>query len=146
MSLAAVDGEDRAHQLIGLTEQLCGRLLEEIEAFEARRPHLVAARSAETLRLANLYRHESHRVQCNPALLAGMGPELKERLSQHTRRFQAILARHGRAVAAAKTITEGLVGAVATEVAARRSRNAGYGPTARALQGDPRAITLNQRA
>jgi hypothetical protein len=49
-------------------------------------------------------------------------------------------------VGAAKLITEGLVKAVASEVAARRSRSAGYGPTARAREGDARAITLNRRA
>jgi ribosomal protein S25 len=146
MTLAAVDGADRARQLITLTERLCERLLEEIDAFEARRPHILASRSAETLKLANLYRHESHRIQTNPGLLAGVAGELRERLAATTRRFQDILAHHGRAVGAAKTITEGLVQAVASEVAARRTRSAGYGPTARALQGDARAITLNKRA
>jgi ribosomal protein S25 len=146
MTLAAADSADRARQLITLTERLCERLLEEIEAFESRRPHTLATRSAETLRLANLYRHESHRIQTNPSLLAGVAGELKQRLATATRRLQDILAHHGRAVGAAKTITEGLVEAIASEVAARRARSAGYGPTARALQGDARAITLNRRA
>ena len=57
-----------------------------------------------------------------------------------------MLARHGRAVTAAKTLTEGLVHAIAKEVAAQRGRAAGYGPTAMAARGDASAITLNRRA
>ena len=52
-----------------------------------------------------------------------------------------------RALTAAKTISEGLVHAIAHEVAAQRNRGAAYGPTG----GKPNpaavtAVTLNQRA
>ncbi len=146
MTLAAIDSDDRAAQLITLTERLTVRLTEEIRAFEIRRPHLVAAGAAETLRLANIYRHEALRIRQNPALLSGARDELKERLVKATAAFQETLTRHGRAVAAAKALTEGLVHAIAKEVAVRRGRAAGYGPTARASLGDASAITLNRRA
>ena len=40
-----------------------------------------------------------------------------------------MIARQGRALTAAKTITEGLVHAIAHEVAVQRNRGAAYGPT-----------------
>ena len=56
-----------------------------------------------------------------------------------------MLQRQGRALAASKTVTEGLVKAVAEEIATRRGVGQGYGPgaTRRPLAT---AITLNQRA
>jgi hypothetical protein len=146
MSLSAIDADDRAEQLIALTDRLTARLTAETLAFEQRRPQSVAADAEETLRLANLYRHESLRIRQEPALLAGAREALRQKLIQSTTAFQAVLARHGRAVTAAKTLTEGLVKAIATEVAAQRGRAAGYGPSARAAKGDASAITLNRRA
>jgi hypothetical protein len=146
MTISAADDDDRAQQLIALTERLTKRLLEETQAFESRRPQTVAARAEETMQLANVYRHESLRIRHNPALLQGCKPELKKHLVQSTIAFQTVLARHGRAVKAAKTLTEGLVKAIANEVSAQRTRNAGYGPTARTTGGDASAITLNRRA
>jgi hypothetical protein len=146
MTLFASDDDDRAQQLIALTDRLTKRLLEETQAFESRKPQTVAGRTEETLRLANVYRHESLRIRQNPALLQGCKPELKQRLVQGTIAFQTVLARHGRALKAAKTLTEGLVQAIANEVSAQRTRNAGYGPTARTVAGDASAITLNRRA
>jgi hypothetical protein len=57
-----------------------------------------------------------------------------------------VLARHGRAVTAAKTVTEGLVQAIAEEVAATRAARAPYGATARVPAADASAITLNKTA
>ncbi len=146
MSLSAIDAEDRATQLIDLTEQLTNRLARETKAFEAHRPQDAAAGSAETQRLANLYRHEAARVKREPVLIAGAGPETRQRLMRAVQAFEDVLVRHGRAVEAARCITEGLVQAIATEVAAVRSAAAGYGPGARAAMGDASAITLNRRA
>jgi hypothetical protein len=146
MSLAATDGNDRAEQLIALTERLSERLTAETRAFEERRPHRAAAGAEETLRLANLYRHECLRIRNDPSLIADASAALRQRLTRVTKGFQAVVARHGRAVIAAKTITEGLVHAIAKEVADQRGRAAGYGPSARAAKGDASAITLNRRA
>ena len=146
MTISATDDDDRAHQLIALTDRLTQRLLHETQAFESRKPQTVAGRTEETMRLANVYRHESLRIRHNPALLKGAKADLKQRLVQATIAFQTVLARHGRAVKAAKTLTEGLVQAIANEVASQRTRNAGYGPTARTIGGDASAITLNRRA
>jgi hypothetical protein len=146
MSLSAVDAEDRALQLIDLTAQLTERLAAETRAFEAHRPQDAAAGSAETQRLANLYRHEATRVKREPVLIAGAAPATRAKLMRATEAFDAVLARHGRAVAAARTISEGIVQAIAKEVAAVRSSTSAYGPGARPGVGDASAIALNRRA
>lgn len=142
----ASGADDRVQQLIGLTRRLTDLLAAEAAAFEARKPHQAAPSSDETARLANAYRHESMRIKADPSLIAGVSAAARERLIQVTQTFEAVLARHGRALAAAKTVTEGIVQAIAEEVAAARSAAAPYGADARAPKADASAITLNKRA
>ena len=146
MSLFAVDAEDRATQLIQLTERLIDRLAAETSAFETHRPQDAAPSVAETARLANLYRHEAARVKLKPEMIAGAALETRRRLMRATEAFEAVLARHGRAVNAAQLISEGLVRAIAEEIAKTRSRAAGYGPAARVAPSNASAIAVNQRA
>ncbi len=146
MSLSAASADDRAGQLLTLTERLSERLAIELAAFEARRPHEVAPTIAETQDLANLYRRESARVKANPALLQGMSEALRVRLLAATERFDELLGRHNRALEAARTITEGLVQAIAREVAEARANPTGYGQGGQAAGTDMRAVTLNRTA
>jgi len=145
MSALAGDPTQRVEQLIALTERLTTYLNAELKAFEARRPQDAAANSAETQRLANVYRHESARIRADPSLIAGAPAPLRRRLMEATKLFDTVLARHGRALYAAKTITEGLVRAIAEEVAVQRRRVSAYGPEARQYRADASAITLNRR-
>ena len=148
MALTAIDCDDRVEQLIILTERLTDLIARQSSAFEARRPHEAAQYVDEVAKLANLYRHESTRVRGNVALVAGASLQRRQRLVRATEAFDAVLARQGRAVAAAKTVTEGLVRAIAEEVATQRPTAAGYGPGAQgaAYLQNGTAITLNQRA
>ena len=144
--LAASGADDRADQLAELTRTLTARIEAATRAFEARRPHEAAAGQAETADLAAAYRQEALRIRRDPSLLSGADPGRLKALTAATEAFDAALARHGRAIEAARTITEGLVQAIAAEVAAHRAPAAGYGRTARATSGDARAIALNARA
>ena len=146
MGLHADDPAARMEQLIALTERLTALIAEQLRAFEAHRPQDAAANADETARMANLYRHESLKVKADPSLLGGAPPEIKERLIVATRAFDAVLARHGRAVEAAKTITEGLIRAIAEEVAKQRNGVASYGPKARQAPRPATAVALNRRA
>ena len=146
MALDAPDAGARMAQLIALTERLTALITEQVQAFEARRPQDASLNAAETGRLANLYRHESLRVQAQPELLAGAPPDLHARLLAATRAFDAVLARHGRAVEAAKTITEGLVRAIAEEITRQRGAVAGYGPKAVQSLRPATSLALNRRA
>jgi hypothetical protein len=130
--------------MIALTERLTAAIAEDAKSFESRRPQEVAARMPETSALANQYRHDSARLRAAPQVMAEASMELRMRLIRVTEAFDAVLARHGRALEAAKTVTEGLVRAIAEEVASQRSPASGYGPAAKA--GDATAITLNQSA
>ncbi|MGR4864481.1 flagellar basal body protein [Caulobacter sp. LARHSG274] len=148
MALTAIDSDDRVEQLILLTERLTDLIARQANAFEARRPHEAAQYVDEVAKLANLYRHESARVRANVALVAQAAPARRQRLVRATEAFDAVLARQGRAVGAAKTVTEGLVRAIAQEVADQRPQAVGYGPGAQgaAYRQNGTAITLNQRA
>jgi hypothetical protein len=146
MSLAASSPAERMEQLILLTERLTGLIADQLRAFEDRRPQDAAANAEETARLANLYRHESLKVKSDPSLLEGAPTELKETLVAATRAFDAVLARHGRAVEAAKTITEGLIRAIAEEVHKQRHAVAGYGPKALQAPRPATPVALNRRA
>lgn len=144
--LSASTPDDRADQLSALTERLTDRIAADTRAFETHRPQDAAAGQMETAALAALYRQESLRIQQDPALISQATPERRRRLVRATEAFEAVLARHGRVLEAAKTVSEGLVQAIAAEVAASRSPAAGYGPSARSTAGDARAIAYSARA
>jgi hypothetical protein len=147
MAVNAEDAAERVDQLILLTERLTALVAEQAKAFEARRPQDAAVHVEETGRLANLYRHESARIRGAPELISAAPLAQRARLNRATEAFDAVLARQARAVGAVKTVTEGLVRAIAEEVATQRQKGASYGPGA--LQTPTRAataITLNKRA
>ena len=149
MAIAAVDADDRVHQLILLTERLTDLIAKEAQAFETRRPHEAAQSVEETAKLANVYRHESMRVRANVALIETARLELRQRLKRATEAFDAVLARQARAVDAARTVTEGLVRAVAEEIANQRAGPAttyGAGGMVNDRPAMGAAITLNRRA
>jgi hypothetical protein len=138
---------ERVEQLIALTDRLTRLIAEQAVAFEARRPQDAAANMEETSRLANTYRREAQTLREQPALIAQAPLALRLRLTRATEAFDAVIARQGRALTAAKTITEGLVHAIAEEVANQRTSGAAYGP--RGVKTRPHAaasVTLNQRA
>lgn len=142
----SVEAEARVDALILLTERLTDLIGSECRAFEAGKPHEAAATLEETSRLANTYRHESTRIREDRSLIDTAPMAKKVRLARATEAFDAVLARHGRALYAAKVVTEGLVKAVADEAAARRVTGAGYGPGAQASQAPATALTLNRSA
>ena len=147
MALAAQDATDRCEQLIVLTERLTELIAAQCQAFEQRRPQDAASMLEESSRLANLYRHESMRIRADRRLIEGAPAALRMRLVRATEAFDAVLARQGRAIDAARTVTEGLVKCIAEEVAGQRSRATVYGATGTQVNtSTATAITLNKRA
>lgn len=136
----------RVRQLTTLTLRLTERLEAETLAFADGRPQDVASGLAETQEMANLYRRDSAHVKANPALLTGAPLEDRKTLIEATRAFDAVLTRHGRAVDAARQISEGLVRAIAEEVTAARTPASAYAADGRAAQGDGRAVAFNRTA
>jgi L-lactate utilization protein LutC len=146
MALSAETAGDRVEQLILLTERLTALVALEAQAFENRRPQDAALHVGETSKLANIYRHESAKVRANPGMVAAASLAQRTRLIRATEAFDAVLARQGRALEAAKTVTEGLVRAIAEEVANQRQKGVSYDADGIASAASATAITLNQRA
>ena len=147
MAIAANDPTDRCEQLIVLPERLTELIAQQAQAFEQRRPQDAAGLLEETSRLANLYRHESVRIRADTRLVEAAPLAARTRLIQATEAFDAVLARQGRAIDAARTVTEGLVKCIADEVAAQRTKAVSYGATGtQTARTMATAITLNRRA
>lgn len=138
--------DDRINQMTELTQILTGRLVKECKDFEDNKPLEAAKTLDETTRLANMYRHESQRLREASHLLKEATVGARLNLIKATEAFDAVLARHGRAVESAKIITEGLVRAIAEEVASSRPTGAGYGPGAQSAMARATALTLNRSA
>ncbi|RZJ32173.1 MAG: flagellar basal-body protein FlbY [Brevundimonas sp.] len=136
----------RVRQMTDLTERLTARLIEESKAFEARRPQDAAATVAATQELANTYRRESAQLKANPKAIAPAPVAHRSALIKATQIFEAVLARHARAVEAARIISEGLVKTIAAEVAGQRGSPSAYGASGKANTGDTRAVALNRTA
>jgi hypothetical protein len=128
-----------------LTERLTGLLDDQARAFEGHRPQDAAAGLPQVTKLTNTYRAASAQIQAQPGVIQRAPPATRQRLLRATEAFEAVLERQGRALAASKTITEGLVRAIAEAIAVKRSANAGYGPGA-TRKSAATAITLNRRA
>ena len=138
-------GQPGLDGLIDLTERLTRLIGEQSRAFERHRPQDAGAKMAEVARLANLYRAASAGIKAQPALAEGAPLAARQRLKTATEAFDAALERHAKALAASKTITEGIVKAIAGAIAAKRTSNAGYGPGS-ARRTNVTAITLNRQA
>lgn len=128
--LAAANPTERAHALIRLVERLTVLIERETELFEARQPHKAMDMQVEKTRLGAIYRRETQLAAKDPARLDGLDAALRDRLRAVIIAFETALERNGRVVEALKTITEGLVKALADEAARQRGADAGYGPGA----------------
>jgi hypothetical protein len=131
--------------IIALTDKLTGLLAQQARAFEQHRPQDAARHLAEVSRLTNVYRTFSAQVRGQPQMVEAAPEELRRRLLRATEAFDAVLERQGRALAASKTVTEGLVKAIAEEIAAKRGGGQAYGPSG-ARRIPATAITLNRQA
>jgi hypothetical protein len=146
MTQTAAEAEARVDALIQLTERLTDLISAECRAFEAHRPHEAAKTLDETSRLANIYRLESQRVRADKSLVAAAPMAKRVRLVRATEAFDSVLARHGRALYAAKVVTEGIVKAVADEIASKRVTGAGYSAAGGAVKAPATSLTLNRSA
>ena len=139
------DSQAALEAIVTLTEKLTGLLAAQARAFEQHRPQDAARDLEEVSRLTNVYRTASAHVRSQPRMVEAASAELRRRLLRATEAFDAVLVRHGRALTASKTVTEGLVKAIAEEIADKRSVGRAYGPNA-SRRIPATAITLNRQA
>ena len=143
------DVEDRGEQLDVMTRRLIGLVANEITALREHRLSQANADWDEKERLVHAWRLEVARIKANPGLLAGISSVRKASLKESSKALEAALESHAIALAASKTVTEGLVRSIAAEVAAVRSGPAGYGRTGSFSNSTPRqasGVALNAKA
>jgi hypothetical protein len=121
------DATDRAEQLLAMTGRLDVLISAEIEAIKARRLDGGSADWHEKERLAHTWRLEVAHIKANPSALAGIGDALKAQLREAAGALEQKLEDHARALNAMKTVTEGLVRSIASEIASARSAPPAYG-------------------
>jgi hypothetical protein len=148
MALIAADAEDRARQMLAMSERLAHLIADETRLMRQRQPLPVGPLAEEKARLANLYRQEMARIGQNPALIAGLPAPLKDKLKVATATMQRELRAHELELAAAKEVSEGIIQAVAQEANRVRSgpQTYGSGGAIAAPAGANRAVVLNRTA
>ncbi len=129
MALLADHAADRAEQMLALTARLTTLLEAETRLIEARQPPLSGAEGDEKARLANLYRQELTRIAEDRELIRAAPARLIDRLRTETARFRIALKAHERALVGVKEVSEGLVKAIAEEIAKVRAGPRTYGAT-----------------
>jgi len=146
--LAARNGAERAEALLQLTERLTSLIEQETALFRERRPEDALGLQDEKSKLANIYRTEVARARQEPQRFSGAPEGVKSLLRKATEGFHKALKENGHAVLALKTITEGVVKAIADEAARQRTAGGGYGPGAGQRATSPGAlnIAVNQTA
>jgi hypothetical protein len=146
--LAAANPAERAQALLKLTQRLTALIQEETRLFKAKRPHEALDLQDEKSELANIYRSEVARARQEPNRFSGAPASVKQALRDATRAFHDALDENGHVVKALKTVTEGVVKAIADEAARQRSTGNGYGPgaTQRTAQPQGFALAVNRTA
>jgi hypothetical protein len=130
--------EERADQLLAMTQRLVALLDQEISALQARKLDASSASWDEKEKLVHAWRLEVARVKADPGLMAGLSATRKDALRTAAKELEDRLVDHERALAAARTVTEGLVRSIAAEIAEARSGPAGYGAGGAATGGQRR--------
>lgn len=125
--LSANGPADRADQLIAMAGRLGDLIRMEIDALKAHRLDGAALHMEEKERVAHAWRLEVARIRQDPSLLKGLDPARKAALRDASKALETLIEGHVRALDAMKTVTEGLVKAIATEVSAARRPPTGYG-------------------
>lgn len=123
------EAEDRADQLLAMTQRLVSLVTLEIEAVKARTLQNTSADWDEKERLVHAWRVEVSRIKAEPTLLAGVSADRKAALREAAQEMENKLEAHARAIQASKIVTEGLVRSIAAEIASARSAPAAYGRT-----------------
>jgi hypothetical protein len=145
MGLIADTPAQRVEQLIAVTERLTALIAGETALIQRRAP-LNDVEGAEKQRLANAYRLELARIKQDPELIRDAPAALLERLKDETDRLHRALERHEIELGAVKLVAEGLVQAMAEDVARQRQGPQTYGSRGGLAPSAAPASTLLDRS
>lgn len=133
----ASNPNERAEQMTTMARRIAALVDAEIEALKANRMKSADANTQEKERLVHSWRLEVERIREHPSLLSGADQAHKERLAQISVELTDKLEAHAAALAARRSVTEGLVESIAAEVARVRKAPEGYGRTGATRAGGP---------
>lgn len=129
MALIADNPQDRAEQLLAVTERLTALISEDTSRLKRRDAPLDGPDGEEKNRLVNAYRLELTRIRQEPGMIREASKATHERLRAATIALQEALAAHELELGALKFVTEGLVQAMAEETNRQRGGARSYGST-----------------
>ena len=131
----------KIEKLLVLTERLTEALNDDIAALERGRPREMRSHKPEVQQLLALYSREVQGL--NAAAAKGLPREAQDRLMEATAKFRETLALHNRILTRVKTCTEGMIKAIADDVAKKRSAQRPYTPPVNVKPRTPGAIVYN---
>ena len=142
----------RISLLIELVERLGEIVAGETEVLATRRPRSLAATRSEKERLAAAYEYELRHIKANPGWIGAADPADVGHLKAAIATFDGIMRRHARCLVTVKSVSEGMIQAIADEVQRKRqpatgyNRNAKLGPAGTGGYGVARTapLTMNQ--
>ena len=144
----AIDVEERGEQLEAMTRRLIGLVTAEAAAVQTHRLSAANADWDEKERLVHTWRIEVSRIKADPTLLSGLSQMRKDQLRVSSRELETALEAHAMALAASKSVTEGLVRSIASEIASVRAAPAGYGRSGASAAANRQAsgLAVNAKA
>jgi len=128
-------------KLLALTARLTEALNDDIAALERGRPREMRSHKPEVQQLLALYSREVQGLSA--AAAKGLPKEAQDRLRDATGKFRETLALHNRVLMRVKTCTEGMIRAIADDVAKKRAQQRPYAPTVSGPPRTPGAIVYN---
>ncbi len=126
-----------------MISRLSDVLAQENKLLDENKPESFKATLSEKTRLIAVYNQQMTLIKKNPDAYKSCPREEIDHLKEVSSKFYGILDSHFRKLSTARTVTEGLVKAVADEVAKKKAPPSGY--TARASVANPLS-SRNSRA
>lgn len=147
MAIIAKDINDYIDQMVLLTERLCKITQEQIDAFEVNDFEKTKPLNEEAARLGATYTVETKKIASNPNVISNADAHMKNTLKQVTKKFMELMKKHEQVLDRRRSITEGLVKAIANETVKSRPTPQAYGPKVGIKQNvNTSAITLDRKA
>jgi hypothetical protein len=131
----------KIEKLLALTQRLTEALNDDIAALERGRPREMRSHRPEVQQLLALYGREVQAL--NNSAVNALPKEALARLTQVTTRFRETLALHNRVLTRVRNCTEGMIRAIAEDVAKKRTAQQPYVPVAKTKPRGPGAIVYN---
>lgn len=131
----------KAERLVALTLRLTQALEADIEALERGCPREMRTPQTDMQQLAMLYTREANAF--GPSAIQALPQETRAKLTGSVLRFRELLAQHNRILTRVKTCSEGMIRAIAEDVAKKKGAQRPYSATPLSKPKSPGAILFN---